>query len=487
MMIVPILLLMAAQDGADWIAVAPADFVPALEPLRAHRAKSMKAVVVPAEGLDADGIVKLVAARKPRFLLLAGDVDRVPTVVRKSGYVSDRFASDPDLATDGLFGAMAGRFPADSVDELKAMVEKTLAYETAPSGPWQRRIRFLAGEGGFGDAIDAVIERQFSVLVADAIPAGYEVETAYAKPSSRYFAWAPRFNENALRMLNEGSLFYCYVGHGLRTAMDDITYQGKVYPTLSTKDAAKVDVREGYPIVISIACNTGEYDSRVGDAVGEEFFKRPRGPVAFVGGTRVTQPYGNALIGNHLIRQVFHAKQATLGEALAAAREGVLAKDGSALRMQADALAALVQGPGNLEPMRKDVVLHYNLLGDPALPIRRPDDSLTIEPVAAPKPGAPLEVRGTAKGADRVTVTLEVTRDRFWKQTDLDGGDLEAATAKRYRDANDKVVSKVEVGTFDGAFEASLPFPAEAPSGRYVLKVAAGGALGWRILEVLIK
>jgi Peptidase family C25 len=439
---------------------------------------------VSSEGLDAEGISKLVAARKAKFLLLAGDVDRVPTVVRKAGYVSERFASDPDLATDGLFGAMAGRFPADSADELKVMVEKTLAYEAAPSGPWQRRIRFLAGEGGFGDAIDAVIERQFSVLVADAIPAGYEVETAYSKPSSRYFAWAPRFNENALRMLNDGSLFYCYVGHGLRTAMDDLFYQGKVYPTLSTRDAAKVDVREGLPIVVSIACNTGEFDSRLGDSVGEEFFKRPRGPVAFVGGTRVTQPYGNALIGNHLIRQVFHSKQATIGEALAAAREGVLARDTSALRMQADALAALVQGPGNLEPMRKDVVLHYNLLGDPATAIRRPDDSLTIEALSPPKPGAALEVRGTAKGAERVVVTLEVTRDRFWKATDLDGGDLEAAVAKRYRDANDKVVSKVEVGVFDGAFDATLPFPAEAKPGRYVIKVAVGGALGWRLLDV---
>jgi hypothetical protein len=207
--------------------------------------------------------------------------------------------------------------------------------------------------------------------------------------------------------------------------------------------------------------------------------------VAFIGGTRVTQPYGNALLGNHLIRQVFHSKRPTLGEALAAAREGVLAKDTGALRMQADALAALVQGPGNLEPMRRDVVLHYNLLGDPALPIRRPDDSLTVEPTSAPKPGEPLSVRGTAKSATRVTVTLEVTRDRFWHATDLDAnGDVEAAVAKRYREANDKVVSRAEAEVFDGAFDAVLPFPSAAKPGRYVLKVFAGGSLGWRLFEL---
>ena len=80
------------------------------------------------------------------------------------------------------------------------------------------------------------------------------------------------------------------------------------------------------------------------------------------------------------------------------------------------------------------MVLHYNLLGDPALPLRRPDDSLTIEAVSAPKIGVPLAVRGTAKDARRVDVTLEVSRDRFWHETDLAEGDLEAAYAKRYRE-----------------------------------------------------
>ena len=96
----------------------------------------------------------------------------------------------------------------------------------------------------------------------------------------------------------------------------------------------------------------------------------------------------------------------------------------------------------------------------------------------------PIAIWGNADPGERVTVTLEVTRDRFWKPTDLDGGDLEAATAKRYRDANDKVISRAEAEVFDGAFDATLPFPAEAKPGRYVIKVAAGGTLGWRLFEL---
>ena len=494
--------LALAQDAAgvrrdldlvrvDWIAVAPPAFADALAPLRAHRARTGTAAVVRTDDVEArfgkgpEGIAKFVEAARPRFLLLAGDVDRVPTFVRKAAYVSETFASEADLATDQLFGVPAGRFPADSPEELRAMAEKTVEYETTlPPGPWRRRIAFVTGEGGFGAIVDGVIERQFETLVTDAIPAGYEVETAYAKASSNYFYYAPKFGENALRLLNEGPLFYAYVGHGLRDRLDDVRYKDFLYPILEAKDAAKVESRGGLPIMVCIACSTGEFDARIGDAIGETLFKRRRGPVAFIGGSRVTQPYGNALLGRHLIRQVFHGKSRTLGEAMAGAREAVLGKDESPLRLQADAHAAFVQGPGSLEPMRRDVVLHYNLFGDPGLVIRRPDDSLGVEARGVARPGRPLAVAGWAKDARRVTVTLDCPRNAFCKPTDLAEGDIEKAVARRYANANDKTLARAEFQVFDGAFEGTIELPADAKPGKYVLKVASDGAMGWREIEL---
>jgi hypothetical protein len=495
--------LAAAQDApwirrdldrvrADWVAVAPPAFADALAPLCAHRARRSSAALVRTDDVEArygkgpEGIAKFVEAARPRFLLLAGDVDRVPTFVRKAAYVSETFASEPDLATDQLFGVPAGRFPADSPDELRAMADKTVEYETSvPPGPWRRKIAFVTGEGGFGALVDAVIERQFETLVADAIPAGYEVETAYAKPSSKYFYYAPKFNENALRLLNDGPLFYVYVGHGMRTQLDDVRYKDFLYPILQAKDAAKVGSRAGLPIMVSIACNTGEYDARIGDSIGEELFKRPRGPVAFIGASRVSQPYGNALLGRHLIRQVFQGKARTIGEAMAGARDGLLGKDESPLRTQADALAGVVQGPGSLEPMRRDVVLHYNLLGDPALVLRRPDEGLGVDARGPARPGRPLGVAGWAKDAPRVAVSLECPRDRFCKPTDIVEGDIEKAVARRYANANDKTLVKIDVPVHDGAFEGTVDIPADARPGKYLLKVASDAAMGWREIEVL--
>ena len=476
---------------ADWVAVVPPAFVDALAPLCAHRARRLSTALVRTDDVEArfgkgpEGIAAFVASARAKYLLLAGDADKVPTFLRKSAYVSERFASDPDLATDQIFGAAAGRFPADTVEELRAMAEKTVEYETTtPPGPWRRRIAFVTGEGGFGALVDTVIERQFATLVADAIPAGYDIETAYAKPASPYFFYAPKFNENAVRLLNEGPLFYVYVGHGMRTRMDDVRYQDFLYPILEAKDAARVDVKAGLPIMISIACNTAEYDARLSDAIGEELFKRRRGPVAFIGGTRITQPYGNALLGRHLIRQVFQSKARTVGDAMAGAREAVLGADDSPLRLQADALAALVQGPDSLEPMRKDVVLHYNLLGDPALAIRRPDEGLEVEPRGPARAGRPLVLAGWAKDAPRVTISLECPRDRFWKSTELGEGEIEQAVARRYATSNEKALVRIDVPVFDGAFEASITIPSTAKAGRYFLKVASDGALGWREIEI---
>ncbi len=480
-----------ARVAADYLAVAPPEFAEALDVLLSHRAKSWTVALVRTDdvavafGPGPEGIAKLVVSARAKFLLLAGDADRVPTFRRKSEYVSEKFLSDPDLATDQLFGAVAGRFPADTAAELRVMAEKTVEYETSlEGGRWQKKLSFVAGEGGFGVAVDAMIESQFSTLVAEEIPPAYDVELAYAKTGSPYGYYPPKFNERTIGLINEGPLFFVYAGHGLRSSFDDVGYKGFVYPILEKKDAAKVESRAGYPVMVVLACNTGEYDSKAGDSIGEELVKRPRGPVAFIGGTRATQPYGNALLGRQLVRKAFDPSVRTVGGLLASAREALSEKDDSRLRLQADTLAALVQGPGSLEPMRKDVALHYNLLGDPALLFRRPAADVEIEDPGVPRPGARLVVRGTAPDGP-VELTLECRRDAFCRPVDLVGEGVEEQMARRYANANDKVILRLEARSSGGAFEAVLPLPADLKPGRYVLKAwSPPASLGARELRV---
>jgi hypothetical protein len=477
-------------DGlqAEYLVVAPPEFVGALEDLCAHRSREYSVVLVRTDdvaakfGEGAEGIAKLVEAVRPRYLLLAGDVDRVPTSTRKGGYTSAKFPSDEDLSTDHLFGTVAGRFPADTVEELRAMVAKTVGYETrGQAGRWQKKIAFVTGEGGFGAMVDTLLERQFSSVVANDIPPAYDVEVAYAKPSSRYCYYPPKFEENALRLLNEGALFYAYVGHGMRTAFDDVSYKGRFYPIFEEKAAGRVEAGAGLPIMVIIACNTGEFDSPQGDCIGEALFKRPRGPVAFIGGSRITQPYANTLFGHKLVERVFRTKARTIGLALQGAREDVLGDDASGIRKSADLLAAVVQGPDSLRPMREDVVLHYNLLGDPALVIRRPTEELELDTLGILAPGRKILVTGRAASGP-VEVTLECPRNRFCHPTDLQGADVEKAILRRYENANNKVIRRAEAAVEEERFEVELELPAKP--GKYFIKAYATGVVGAKAIEV---
>lgn len=476
---------------ADYLIVAPPAFAGALDALCDHRAKTYRVAIARTDDVAArhgpgpEGVAKLVAAVKPRFLLLAGDADAVPAFVRKSEYATDLFPADADVATDHLYGAAAGRFPADTEAELRAMVEKTLEYETASRpGAWQKKVAFVTGEGGFGETVDTLLEAQFSAVVTKRIPPEYDIELAYAKPASKYSLFPPRFNENAVRVLNEGALFYAYVGHGRRTSFDEIYYKGEFYPIFDAKNVKEVDVKGGLPVMVVIACSTGEFDSKVSDCIGEQLFKRRRGPAAFIGGSRITQPYANALLGHKMVEQVFDRRAATVGEALARAKAGVLERDASPLRKQADAMAALIQGPQNLEPMRKDVVLHYNLFGDPALVIQRPPVEIKLETGGVAARGGKVAVRGEVREGP-VEITFECARNRFYYPTYLvEGEDLEKQLAARYANANNKVILRVTAAARDGKFEAEVALPEDIKPGTYYLKAAAPGAIGALAVEI---
>ena len=422
------------------------------------------------------GIAKLVKSTKARFLLLAGDADTVPTFIQPTALAG---SEERKLATDRPYDVAVGRFPADTVAELEAMVAKTVAYEKSPPpGAWRKKIAFVSGEGGFGPMIDRVIERQFTLVIKNEIPAAYDVEVAYAKPNSRYCFYPPKFNENALRLLNEGPLFYVYVGHGRRDAFDVVRFQKRVYPIFKAKDVENVEAVGGPPIMVVLACNTGEYDSRAGDSIGELLFKRKRGPVAFIGGTRITQPYGNALFGRSLVGSILRKRTPRLGEALRAAADAVLAPDTSTFRKQSDAMATMVQGPKSLEPMRRDVVRHYNLLGDPALRVHLPEESITLSLEGDAGPGARLKVRGTG-ASGQVEVTFECARDIFYHPTYKASGTLEERMAYRYTNANNKVIVRQEAAaTKEGTFEVTLELPEKLRPGTYTVKAWSKGAMG---------
>jgi len=478
----------AAAHRVDYLILAAEPFVDRLDELAAHREAQGYAV----------GIVSMAGVRKsfesirtflahaaenwakpaPSFLLLVGDADGVPAEIRESSY--REFRSEERLATDFDYACPlregepllhVGRFPCDTPEELQAMVRKTIRYEKeSASGAWQKRVALVAGTAGFSEKIDAVIEKQFRAVVSRMIPPEYDLEVAYASPDSPWCPYPPRFNENALRMLNQGALFYVFVGHGRRHGVDSIRWEGERHPILDQEHAEQIDAGEGLPIMIVLACSTGEFDAPF-DCVGEVYFKRDRGPTAFLGGSRVTQPYGNGILGKALVEESFGDAR-TLGEIVTRAKMRVLRHERDNLTRQADLIAAAVQGNEALEPIRRDTVRHYNLFGDPALMVRRPEKSirLTLE-------GDLLTVEAPV---EEVELTLEVPRAEFARaiERELGGinGDRERLFEERYQRANDKAVKRWKLKLDGGRADMKVEWPDR--KGEFIFKAHAGGRVG---------
>jgi len=482
----------AAAQRVDYLVLAGDKFADHMDVLAAHRERQGYAV----------GIVKVSAAKAgfasiraflahavtrwqkpaPSFLLIVGDVDAVPAVVKKGalrGWNSSRdLATDFDYArpTDGRVRLHVGRFPCDTAKELAVMVRKTIAYETElPAGEWQHRLNLVASVGGYGKQIDSLLESMAMAIASSCVPAAYDMQAAYGSPNSPYCPYPPTFNNHVLEMFNRGSLFTIFAGHGTTRAVARLYWKARAYRIFGSGDAGALNVKAGLPILVVIACDTGRYDAS--DCLGETFFKVERGPVAFIGGSRVTQPYGNGLFAKALIDALF-GKAKTLGEAVTRAKQTVTAHRFSLFRLQVDTVGGMMQGAESLGPMRKDVVEHYNLLGDPALVIRRP------------KPDIKLAVNGStvrvgAPGRASVTLTLECDRLAFLHpipKIDENDPRFREKITDRYRKAHDKIIRRWTVALKDG--RGSVEFELPKNPGRYFFKASAEGSVGSAALTV---
>ncbi|NOZ02803.1 MAG: hypothetical protein GXP54_13080, partial [Deltaproteobacteria bacterium] len=125
---------------------------------------------------------------RPFYLLILGDalpVDNDPktmvpaplcTVGWDPGYSDNGYADmDGDLVPDLAVGRIPVRTNKDALLVLDKVKNGEESYEV---GPWNRRLSAYAGEGGFGEDIDAAIE-----LVAqkafEAVPYDFDVRFAY--------------------------------------------------------------------------------------------------------------------------------------------------------------------------------------------------------------------------------------------------------------------------------------------------------------------
>ncbi len=480
-----------AAEAPDVIVVAADDMLPPLKPWFAHRQAQGHVIGHLPNSLSPDELrtaLRRVAQRgKLKFVVLVGDAvadknddaaarARLVPTERIEAKVNVLWGSEPEIATDNTYADLdddslpdiaIGRLPADDPAELAQLVKKIIAYETSGDrGAWRQRINLIAGVGGFGALVDNVLEMSTRKFLCDGIPAAYTTNMTYGSWRSPYCPDPRRFHEATLDRMNEGCLFWVYIGHGQKTYLDRVQTPERHYHILAARDAEKCRCETGQPIAIFLACYTGAFD-QVDDCLAEEFLRRDQGPVAVLSGSRVTMPYAMAVLGTNMMDEYFHQKRATLGEVVLHAKRRLMADEANnPNRVLLDAIAQAISPRKDmlLEERREHLAL-FNLLGDPLLTLEHPQPLELTLPAKATA-GDEIEISGIAPLAGECQVELICRRDQM-KQSPVTRGkfDGDEEVLAKYHDvytaANDRCWTSFVAPIQAGEFRTKLTIPPE--------------------------
>jgi hypothetical protein len=431
-----LLLLLLTTGGAlsavDTVVVCHDSLRPAMQPWVEYRQSQGHEIrfVPPQSTANAtrDGVLAVQRTEPVRFVVLVGDTTAadqyaVPTF-SLPGKVNIHWGPEQELASDSGYAQAdddevpdlaVGRLTVDTSEQLATIVRKIIAYEQCSNeAGWRRKVNFVAGVGGFGAVADTILELSAKRLITSGIPAGYATTMTHASWRSPYCPTPDRFSATVLERLNEGCLFWVYVGHGQKRYLDQLyTPPNRAYDILNCDDVPAMQCQHGAPIALFLSCYAGAFDADE-DCLAEEMLCAPLGPVAVAGSSRVAMPYGMCVLGTNLLKTCFQDRAETLGELfLAANRRTLTEKRDQPEAKMLDALAERLNPAGtSAAEERRETTQVFNLLGDPLLRISHPS-ALPITVPQKATAGEQIKIVGRAPFDGRCTVELVVRRDRL--------------------------------------------------------------------------
>ena len=274
------------NEPEKMLVIAKDEFMPALEPFVAwKRQMGIHTTVVPASevvGADPSVLYNYVknyyTEHNITYLLLVGDEYALNPMVRPgSNYSCDNCLGYME-GSDHFPEVFVGRFNAATVEQLNIMVNRNLDYEKTPladtSLNWcATGMASTSNQGaGFGDDNQADYEQGNewkSKLLADGFEKYWEFydgdQSAISPTPGDETADKPGdpVNTQLVNLMNtRGITIYNYTGHGWE--------QGLSSGNFSTTAVATLRNQHRYPIVIAVACCTGNFTNNGGgDCLGE--------------------------------------------------------------------------------------------------------------------------------------------------------------------------------------------------------------------------
>lgn len=241
----------------------------------------------------------------------------------------------PDYAAvngeDILPDLSIGRLPAATVEEVQAMVEKIVAYETGESGLERSAVVLVADNADRAGNFEANADELAATVLASKNP-----DTIYLSelgPAATRSAIVQRFDA--------GASLVSYLGHGGIHLWADENF-------FNTGDVASLASQPQQPLVFTMNCLNGYFHFPYFDSLAEELVKaRDKGAIAAFSPSGLSLNAPAHRFHEALLAEVFHGSHQRLGDAVLAAQVAYA---------ETGALPELLS--------------IYHLLGDPALNLR---------------------------------------------------------------------------------------------------------------------
>ncbi len=396
--------LQSTANGADYIIISHANFIQEAQRLAEYRSgQGLRTRVVDIQDVydefsygiyDPRAIKRFLkyayrnwSSPAPLYVLLFGDTTHY--MEKRKAVENDYLSFIPSMmeytrswgmtASDNYFVAVSGddilpdmyigRFPANSREDAEVMVDKTINYEqSSDMGEWRRNVLLLSGS-------DQGLENMVTVLADQHTPDRIVPNFLNTSSESPHYGTT----EDMVDYLNGGQALLTFLGHG----------GGGVYldtDLFLTRDIELLHNAGRYPVIFSITCFVGHFDSPDTPSLGEELFKADKKGIAAHFGSA-----GRAYIGYYdnmhesLFDAIFLDNAQTMGEITTLGKYN-----------------ARQQGAGYWDHMK-----NYILMGDPALdfliPKDRMDLSLSNTQLTS---GDSLKVTGTVQNRSTGAVTL---------------------------------------------------------------------------------
>ena len=252
---------------------------------------------------------------------------------------------------DAVADMHIGRLPAADDSQAATMVDKIITYESSPNSKfvdpdaWEKNILLVADDQRPGE--DYAYEAVFEIMndtAADMLPTGM------AAPVKGYLADyvdEDFLTDDIIDAINDGVLMVNYSGHGATQIWADENI-------FNAGDVASLTNTDKHPFFVSMSCETGvyTYPEPLGFAsLAEAMLRSDAGAVAALMPTGMTTTPGQEILNNALFEAIFTDDVRTLGPAIAAAKQTLLA---------------------NGDAYYEQIAATFMLFGDPATTLKVP-------------------------------------------------------------------------------------------------------------------